>query len=203
MNAADPAISGQTLLARAEALGFFDSLYALYVEMDRAYDAAAAAYGFTCSGCEDNCCLTRFYHHTYVEYLYLLAGFNGLPRDRRTQIRRRAGQYVRAMEAAEAAGETLRHMCPVNDAGMCLLYGYRPMICRLHGVPHELNPPGRGRVYGAGCARFEQQYGNLPYHRFDRTPFYMKMADLESRFKAEAGLSEKIKRTVAQMLLSK
>ncbi|MGM0452296.1 MAG: hypothetical protein ACQERN_03920 [Thermodesulfobacteriota bacterium] len=202
MNGQENVISGRKLQNIAGSAGFFDQLRALYADMDRAYDAATAAYGFSCAGCTDNCCRTRFAHHTHVEYLYLLAGFDALAQQTRTGIRKRAAEYAREMEAADATGQTLRLMCPLNEGGLCLLYAHRPMICRLHGVPHEFSPPGRGRVYGAGCVQFESQCGHQPYQRFDRTPFYMKMADLEKRFKESAGISDKIKLTVAQMLLA-
>jgi len=46
---------------------FIDRLKQIYTAMDRAYDRAADPYGFTCDGCADNCCRTRFYHHTVIE----------------------------------------------------------------------------------------------------------------------------------------
>ena len=45
---------------------FRQSVIYLFEQMDRAYDAAARNSGFVCNGCRDNCCLTRFYHHTLV-----------------------------------------------------------------------------------------------------------------------------------------
>ena len=48
---------------------FFNQLQDIFAEMDCKYDAVAESYGFKCRGCEDNCCLTRFFHHTYLEYL--------------------------------------------------------------------------------------------------------------------------------------
>ena len=60
---------------------FREELMDLYHKMDRRYDEAARHYGFVCSGCEENCCQTKFYHHTYLEYLYLKEGFNTLSKD--------------------------------------------------------------------------------------------------------------------------
>ncbi len=43
--------------------------------MDLKYKEAADYYGFDCTGCEDNCCFTRFFHHTLLEYLYIMEGY--------------------------------------------------------------------------------------------------------------------------------
>ena len=43
--------------------------------MDADYASVSRAYGFTCRGCDENCCRTKFYHHTFLEYLYIKAGF--------------------------------------------------------------------------------------------------------------------------------
>ena len=47
---------------------YFDRLREIYAAMDEAYNTAAGKYGFTCDQCPDNCCLTRFYNLTYLEY---------------------------------------------------------------------------------------------------------------------------------------
>jgi len=57
-------------------------LQRLYAEMDLKYDEAAEHYGFKCDGCKVNCCLTRFYHHTYLEYQFIRKGFENLDKDR-------------------------------------------------------------------------------------------------------------------------
>ena len=182
--------------------GFFDRLAEIYGEMDRAYDEVAGLYGFSCTGCVDNCCLTRFYHHTAIEYAYLVRSFTALPRSLRSGCMDRALAYNREMKRVRAEKGSFSRMCPLNENGLCLLYSSRPMICRLHGIPHELAPPGRAKTYGAGCGAFEAQCGKGVYHPFDRTPFYAAMADLERRFKEAAGISGKVRMTVAEMLES-
>lgn len=179
-------------------------LESLYAEMDRQYDQAAAGYGFSCTGCADNCCLTRFYHHTFLEYIFLRRGFEQLSGPMRADIQKSAVQYADALRRAQSnvADAPFRMMCPLNREGWCVLYGFRPMICRLHGIPHELEPPGRQRmVFYHGCAAFDSQCGHLPYHGFDRTPFYIRMSGLEQDLKQKLGISEKSKKTVADMLI--
>ena len=165
-------------------------------DMDRAYAAAAAGYGFQCRGCEDNCCRSLFYHHTALEYGYLAEGFAELPQPVRTAIRQRA-----ATASAETAGPD-RPMCPLNIDQRCSLYPHRPMICRLHGIPHELHPPGNPSAGGPGCDAFTRSCGHRPAAPLDRTPLYRRMALLEQGLRRSAGLTRKFKATVAEMILT-
>jgi Fe-S-cluster containining protein len=91
----------------------------------------------------------------------------------------------------------------LNHNGWCLVYTHRPMICRLHGIPHELYRPDGEILKSPGCdAFFDQcrQRGKNDYIPFDRTPFYRQMAMLEKELRLETGYHEKIKLTIAQML---
>ena len=178
-----------------------EDLALLFADMDGAYAAAADQYGFACTGCTDNCCLTRFYHHTFLELIYLRRGFLKLPPAARQAARTRAGAYLAALSASDQDGR-FRHMCPLNQDGLCLLYDCRPMICRLHGIPHEVTPPGRPRVvFRQGCQAFSERCGDRPYHPFDRTPFYTRMSVLETRLKEQLGICARTKKTVAHMLI--
>ena len=130
---------------------YFDRLQAIFADMDRKYGKAADHYGFQCRGCEDNCCRTRFYHHTYLEYLLILRGFNALESSIRHSLHAKAESVCRQTKAADDKGLPVHLMCPLNKDGMCTLYRYRPMICRLHGIPHELHRPGKPTMHGPGC----------------------------------------------------
>ena len=57
---------------------FLKNLIDLYEKMDTRYNEASIHYSFVCRGCDENCCRTKFYHHTYLEYLYLKEGFDAL-----------------------------------------------------------------------------------------------------------------------------
>ncbi len=177
----------------------FTKLVELYAEMDQAYEQTAAAYGFDCQGCSDNCCRTRFYHHTHLETAYLLRGLSRLDTSQQELIYQQAEEIVSAQRKNMPGANHL--MCPVNMDGWCALYTYRPMICRLHGLPHELNIPGKGRTFGPGCSEFERICGDQNYVPFDRTPFYTKMAVLEQAFKTHARITTRLKKTVAEMIV--
>jgi len=180
---------------------FMDRLRALFSDMDREYGRVAARHGFYCQGCEENCCLTRFHHHTLAEYLYLWNGFRELPEPERQSVRRRAENVIRQTAELENKGEPVRIMCPVNVDGWCRLYPRRPMICRLHGLAHELRRPGGGAVRGPGCDLFTRTAGDKPYIPFDRTPFYTEMARLEQSLRASLPASERVRMTVAEMIV--
>ncbi|MFC1856498.1 hypothetical protein ACFL9U_00540 [Thermodesulfobacteriota bacterium] len=181
-------------------LPFLRRLKSLYAIMDQQYRELADSYGFVCRGCEDNCCLTRFYHHTFLEYYYLFEGYCSLATDKRSAFTERARKVCRQMEAANQNEEVMKAMCPLNEAGLCFLYAHRPMICRLHGIPHEFQKPGQRVVSGAGCEAFTHQCQEYGYIPFDRTPFYMEMAGLEKELKRVLGTTQKIKMTIAEMI---
>ncbi len=75
------------------------------------------------------------------------------------------------------------------------------MICRLHGIPHHLNIPGRKINYSPGCDAGESFFNSKDYFSFDRIPYYKEMAEIEKEYKASIKKSEKIKQTIAHMLL--
>jgi hypothetical protein len=91
-------------------------------------------------------------------------------------------------------------MCPLNFNERCALYAYRPMICRVHGIPHELQRPGQGVVTGPGCAAFTQEHPEKKYFKFDRTPIYLELAVLEKQFKSKAGITHRLKMTIAEII---
>ena len=170
--------------------------------MDQKYQEAADYYGFNCKGCEDNCCLTRFYHYTLVEYLYIKEGFHCLENKKQVEVKQRSLAVCRKTDEADKKGKPVKQMCPVNFGSLCVLYPYRPMICRLHGIPHELQKPGQEILNSSGCATFALKCHGKKRFKFDRTPFYMQMAALEKEMKQAVGMTQKIKMTVAQMIVT-
>jgi Fe-S-cluster containining protein len=183
-----------------ELQSLIDELVRLFQKMDAAYDRIATAYGFQCRGCEENCCRSLFYHHTQIEQLLLQQGLRRLDAKTASRVRGRASEIIHCRDAA-AEKPMARIWCPLNEAERCLLYNHRPMICRLHGIPHILNrPDGRGQV-GAGCADFVSRCGTRSDERLDRTPLYGHLADLERRTRQATGFIGKIRLTIAEMIL--
>ena len=181
---------------------FIERLKKIYDAMDHGYRRAAENYRFNCEGCQDNCCRSRFYHHTFIEHAYLLEGLKALTIQKQSEVKLRATDVIDQTSGGEPGKETMRRMCPLNFDELCILYPYRPMICRLHGIPHELKKPGQSTLFEPGCATFDQRCGHKGYFKFDRTPFYSELAMLEQEARQKMGLAGKIRLTVAEMILA-
>ncbi len=174
----------------------------LFLDMDRTYDQVAGKTGFECRGCDDNCCRTRFHHHTLIELLYLKSGLAALPHALQRRIKDQAHEVCRQEAAGARGSDLIRVMCPLNEHGRCVLYAHRPMICRLHGIPHGLRRPDGRMVSGPGCDDFYVQCKNSDRAHLDRTPVYTVMACLEGRLRDQLGVNQKIKMTVAEMIIN-
>lgn len=191
----------ETLLKDTKFLSFHKRLEELFSLMDKKYKEASDHYSFYCKGCEDNCCRSIFYHHTLLEYMYIRAGLETLDDQMKIEIKKKAVNAVRLMSESEKNGEPFRIMCPLNFKGLCILYDYRPMICRLHGIPHELHTYHKGIVKSPGCDAFIKKCKTKKYYRFDRTPFYTELAKLEKEVRVFSGIKKKVKMTVARILI--
>ena len=181
---------------------WLDKLTVVFNAMDAGYEQAAGQYGFVCGGCEENCCRSRFYHHTLLEYMAIYTGYTCLAAEERPQVIARASAYCRQQAEADANGAAARAWCPLNAEGRCMVYELRPMICRLHGIPHELQHPGGRTVQGPGCDFFGSRHETTGHSSLDRTPFYRAVAGLEKEFRAALDVNVKIKQTIAEMILS-
>lgn len=72
-------------------------------------------------GCAD--CCGRTFSVFAVEADNLRMGFDALPEEARRII------------VANCSSSVRNNPCPVLHEGTCLLYAYRPIICRTHGLP--------------------------------------------------------------------
>ncbi|MFZ7126086.1 MAG: hypothetical protein ACOWWM_08040 [Desulfobacterales bacterium] len=176
-------------------------LAAVYADMDQAYAEAAEYHGFRCQGCKDNCCETEFHHHTMVEYLYIYRGFEALPAQMKPGVLARA-EAALVRRQSKPTGGHLRIMCPLNTDGRCILYSHRPMICRLHGIPSMFRHPMGGISYSPGCGDFDRLGNPDAETRLDRTPFYARMAQLEKALRSDSGIENRIRMTIADMIVT-
>jgi len=182
---------------------FLDELYSVYRAIDKVYAEIASRYDFSCKGCEDNCCNTVFYHYTLIEYFGVLEGFDKLTDAQKTEALRRAKDYVAELNKFRAKEAEMKRMCPLNFDGLCSIYEYRPLICRIHGVPGLLRHPIKGTKYFSGCRRFESLFKDQQVQRLDRTEFFTKIATLETRLRTEMDYMLKFQKTIAEMILNR
>jgi Fe-S-cluster containining protein len=175
----------------------------LYEEMGSAYDRAAEGFGFSCSGCDENCCEERFYHHTLSEFIYLKRGLENCPEDKRKEIFRRAGEVVSLYAMHDAEGVARRVLCPLNVDGLCSLYDHRLMICRLHGVPYKMRRPDNTVTKGQGCHKIEWDMSEEKSEAcmLDRTDLYRQLSGIEIDLRKKIGFNERIKKTIAEMVV--
>jgi Fe-S-cluster containining protein len=181
----------------------FEKLSRLYSEMEETYSRTAEKIGLSCQGCPDNCCTSYFQHHTYIEWAYLWKGIGSRPDEKQREFMKRAGEYVRQSRALLAQGLRPRIMCPVNDKGLCQLYEYRLMVCRMHGVPNSFVRPDGKRLRFPGCFRCQGLYADLnEVPVLDRTGFYQGLASLEMAFvRPKINALPRVNLTLAEMLV--
>jgi len=181
---------------------FFNQLTTLYTEMDNTWDRIADTYSFQCNGCKDNCCKSLFFHYTQIEKDYLRYGFSNLKKSEQDRIKDLSKLFYEQTFEKNAQKNDIvsqKIFCPLNLDDMCQLYKYRPMICRLHGLPHEFEKPGVEPQISPGCR--EGKFDEKDYVQFDRTLFYQKMAQIEISYRQYLNNYSKIRKTVAQILL--
>jgi Fe-S-cluster containining protein len=181
---------------------FHERMKALLARMEAAYDEAARAQGFSCEGCAENCCTQRFHHRTLAEYAHLREGMRRLAAEdpaRARAIAQRAFIVVDSYAGEAQAGVVLPLMCPVNVEGRCTLYEYRPMICRLHGLPHTFTLPSGRVTEGGGCHRFDAEHPTT--RRIDRTDFYTELALLEHEVRFTLAHEGRYQKTTAEMVV--
>ncbi|THB80710.1 MAG: YkgJ family cysteine cluster protein [Desulfobacteraceae bacterium] len=169
--------------------------------MDDTWKNVADQYGFVCNGCEDNCCQTLFFHHTHIERDYLVEGFNALEKSVKLEVLHKAEAYCDKLLLFSSPDKPFRMMCPLNLEGRCLIYDHRPMICRLHGLPHELSDTNGDREHQPGCRAGHARFNTKGYIPFNRTKIYTQMASLEAAYtRTIRRQGQRIKLTIAQML---
>jgi len=176
-------------------------LAALYGKMAAAY-AKAMPQGFTCEACPQNCCVSHFQHHTYLEWHTLWEGLNALPQAKRDQYIEKARENVARTREALDRGETPRVMCPVNEDGKCGLYEHRLMICRLYGIPNTVLTRGDFREF-PGCPVCMKLLTGKEHVPMDRTPFYRELAALELELLgARRAVLPKVDMTLSEMIVA-
>jgi len=179
----------------------------LYEEMEASYDNVAIQLEFSCQDCPDNCCDSYFLHHTYAEWSYLWFGFGLLPAQKQKLILDQSHQYIQGCRLAESKGERPQLMCPLNENGLCILYPYRLMVCRTHGVPASMTRPDGQLLNFPGCFRcqeiIEDQYIQAEQSpRMERTKLLSELVMIENDlFNGRRHLYPKVKLTIAEMLL--
>lgn len=181
----------------------FSELKTLYIQMENSYNQVADKIGLDCKNCQNNCCLSYFKHHTYLEWAYLWEGLKELSSKEQQQFIDRAEEYLDKSRQELANGQRPAVMCPLNQDGWCYLYQYRLMICRLHGVPNKIKMPDGSVKNFPGCHTCQQLTKELDFvPQLDRTPLYIRLANLEKEFLGhKRSKLPRVNMTIAEMLV--
>jgi len=184
----------------------FRKLAAIYDKMVDRYNEVAGPIDMKCDGCNDNCCLSFFQHHTYVEWAYMWEGLKLLPTEQLEAIKVKAENYVTEGQQALSQGRRPHLMCPLNideKQGICGLYKHRLMICRMHGVPNKLVKPTGQEINFPGCYRCQDLTKDLEVvPTVDRTPMYKDLVMLEMQFVGKnLRQMPKVDHTIAEMIV--
>lgn len=118
-------------------------------------------------GCAD-CCHSRF-SVTLVEAEYIAEGLASLDAQTRQRLRTRA----RAAESARCAA--------LDDAGMCEIHPWRPLICRSHGAPVYCPPPEAESEPAEPAAANSDGRVHLPIVEVCPKNFQSGLGDIDSR----------------------
>ncbi|MDD3471240.1 MAG: hypothetical protein PHS86_00510 [Syntrophaceae bacterium] len=176
-------------------------LVEVYGQMDSAYADASREAGFSCAGCNGvKCCTVDLIVHTFAEMLFLRRGFRTLKISVQKHIKERCREILKAKATDPLGMEYRESVCALNLDGLCVLFEYRPMICRLAGIPHIIRRPDSSLKQAGGCTRFEDQIKPVfPDIVIDRTSFYQQMAQLEIYAVQEIG-NRTVSRTISEIL---
>lgn len=151
---------------------FFEQYEALSTSVERAFETVKNQYP-DCVKCKPLCsdCCYALFDLTLIEALYInakfLEKFSGetleILMERCNRIDRTLYKLKKsAFKAAESGKEETeilqdmaetRVRCPMlNDAQMCEIYEFRPLTCKLYGIPTAIG----GQGYTCGLSAFEK-----------------------------------------------
>ncbi|MBN2061963.1 MAG: hypothetical protein JW882_16260 [Deltaproteobacteria bacterium] len=169
----------------------FQSYEFLADQADAAFHRMEKEYG-TCIRCERYCsdCCHAVFGLFLIEAAYLKQHFDRLDHQtikkallrcndtdralKRLEIKLRSNEEDAQMQAYVLARERVR--CPLlNDERECILYPYRPITCRVYGIPTKIH--GTARV--CGKAKFKKSES---YPAFDLDEVYRNLFTLSREF---------------------
>ncbi|MBF7081473.1 YkgJ family cysteine cluster protein [Desulfallas sp. Bu1-1] len=171
----------------------------LAAKADRAFREMQRQYG-KCVKCHEQCsdCCNAVFGLFLVESLYLSRHFNALDEESRRIILARADQADRDLlemqkrleqlgddpqKLSEAIGRE-RVRCPLlSEEHKCSLYPYRPVTCRVYGIPTVIN----GKIHACWKAGFEK---GKAYPAFDLDGIYKELYRLSKKILERAGQTD-------------
>lgn len=150
-----------------------------------------------------------------IEAAYINYHFFRLDRKVRRDALRRAekaeGEILKAKDSLKVFDEDpkmkvygigkQRVRCPLlSDKEECVLYEYRPVICRIYGVPYSLHKGKKELAYVCGMSGFEAE-ASYPTVKLDN--LYQKLVTLSVKMLEEAGFLNPAAKATLMLPLSR
>jgi Fe-S-cluster containining protein len=174
--------------------------YAAFLQYNsEKYSEATKANRVSCArGCHE-CCSSGFFDITLLDALHIRSSMKKLPADVRKRVMDRANEQLdilekkgafsrqdpllRSLKAIDSISRRSAKMrCPALDEnGACLIYAYRPHICRIFGPTIR---GARRAVHLEGCGYFKR---NIPEADFPILSYYRDEAVLLKAMFTRAG----------------
>ncbi len=150
-----------------------------------------------CVRCVDGCsdCCHSVFGLFLIESVYINHHYNRLGRRLRREVAARGDRADRELGEVEKKLRAYDHdprlkalamarervRCPLLDSrGKCVLYAFRPVTCRVYGIPSVIN----GKVHVCWKAGFEK---GRTYPAFDLDGMYRELYALSRRLLQKAG----------------
>ncbi len=150
----------------------FEPYDALVRRADVAFERMAREHG-DCIRCRPGCadCCHAVFGLFLIEAVFLKHDFDQLPEAEKTAAQKRGAAAQKSLEALE---RTLREFeddpgmraytmakarirCPLlSDDDACILYDYRPITCRIYGIPTMIR--GMPRICGSSGFKKDEPY---------------------------------------------
>lgn len=179
------------------AVSLFKKYEVLAASADLAFREMRSQFS-SCVKCEPLCsdCCHAVFGLFLIEAAYVRSHFDNIAREERRRTVSRAAKAEKEMgrvidEAQRGEGpqgsfslEKARIRCPLlNEADECVLYPYRPITCRIYGVPTAIH----GKAHVCWKAKFDRA---KVYPVFNLDEVNRKLYLLSSEFLKEAGGSD-------------
>ena len=94
------------------------------------------------------CCTNGDYPLSYLEMRYLMYGFSKLEKNIHDDVKKNIQRLIQNKTQKS-------HVCPFLIENTCSVYGFRPLICRVHGLAYLRK---NGVVNLPGCSDFQLNY---------------------------------------------
>ena len=144
----------------------------LVSKTDQAFERMAGEFG-ECIKCEPHCadCCHAVFGLFLIEAVFLKQDFDQLGKEERDAALQRGSEAEKELEKLERTLKEFKNdpqmraysmarariRCPLlNDDNECILYPYRPITCRVYGIPTMIQ--GAPRVCGKSGFKKEESY---------------------------------------------